>query len=80
MLTCGGYFYIFLAIVKVRSQFNVRLGGQIQRRIALDKANTNTSKDIITEVALENWFSAFDADKRAKFYRAHDRKPYQRKA
>lgn len=78
VLTRDGYFYIFLAIVKVRSQFNVRLDGQIKRRIALDKANTGASKDIITSVALENWFSAFDADNRAKFYRTHGRKPYQR--
>jgi uncharacterized protein YccT (UPF0319 family) len=61
-----------------RVQLNARVAQKIKSRVALDKATTSATADVIVEVALENWFSAFDKEQRAKFYRAHHRKPYVR--
>jgi hypothetical protein len=66
--------------MKIRKQFNVRICGNLKRRVALDRANTGASNDIVVEVALENWFSKFNQDQRTKFYRTHGRKAYERAA
>lgn len=58
------------------AQFNVRIAPEIIGRVLRDKLNTKATKDIITEVAFENWFTQ-PPEKRAQFYRSHNRKPYR---
>jgi uncharacterized protein (UPF0276 family) len=60
----------------MKQQFNVRIRKQYMRRIQQESRNTLVTKDILAEVALENWFS-ISPDRRAQFYRTHSRKPYK---
>ena len=64
----------------MRPQFNVRIQKRLARRVALDKAEATTTKDVIVEVALENWFTKFPIGERRRFYEAHARKPYAKAA
>lgn len=67
-----------MMLANMRSQFNVRIGRQIKKRIASDRAFCGTTSDIVTEVALENWFTRYNPDERKKFYRLHERQPFVR--
>ena len=62
----------------MRTQFNVRIKPSVKRRAAIDKTNTNATFDVITEVALTDFFSRYTAEERARFYRNHDFRPYGR--
>lgn len=62
----------------MRTQVNVRLSKSTKRRVELDRKSTAATNDIIVEVALENWFSKYAPEDRARFYKAHDRRPYAR--
>ncbi len=62
----------------MRAQFNVRVEKNLLKRVTSDRKSSAATNDIIAEVALENWFTKFTLEERAKFYRAHDRKPYVR--
>lgn len=66
--------------MKLLEQFNVRIRKTLKRRVAIDKANTSVPQDIIAEVALEDFFTRYTPDQRAKFYRNHDRRAYARAA
>lgn len=61
----------------MKEQFNVRLPKNIKRRVALDRKNYRQTNDIVTAVALEDWFTRRTPDERARFYRAHST-PYSR--
>lgn len=64
----------------MRAQFNTRIAQATKGKVDKDRKYAGTN-DIIAEVALENWFSQFSVDERAKFYRAHwanSRKPFVR--
>lgn len=61
--------------MRERTQFNVRIGKNLTRKIARDRTSGVTN-EIIAEVALENLFSLYTPEKRAQFYRAHYRRPY----
>lgn len=58
------------------TQLNARVAQSLKRRVAMDRASSGKTSDIIVEVALENFFSAYGAEQRRKLYEAHHRKPY----
>jgi hypothetical protein len=64
----------------MRPQFNVRIQKRLVKQVADDRTMAPTTKDVIVEVALENFFTKFSIGERRKFYHAHSRKPYQKAA
>lgn len=61
-----------------REQLNVRLSKTTKSRVIKDRIRNCKTNDIVVEVALNHFFSAFGSDQRAKQYAAHDHKPYAR--
>lgn len=60
----------------MRTQFNVRIAKNLVKRILIDRKIAPSTRDIIAEVALENWFTKYTPEERAAFYKSHQRKPY----
>lgn len=61
-----------------REQLNVRVSKGNKAQVQRDRKRNSKTNDIVVEVALEYFFSAYTPDQRAKFYAAHDHKPYAR--
>lgn len=61
-----------------REQLNVRLPKQLKQRVTSDRSRNSKTNDIVVAVALEYFFSAYTPEQRAKYYAAHDHKPYAR--
>ncbi len=64
----------------MRTQLNARVQGRLIKRISDEKKNTLATKDIIVEVALDNWFTSQPPEQRERYYKAHARKPYAKAA
>lgn len=62
--------------IAMRTQFNVRLPKSLKKSIVSDKRHGGGSNDIVTEVALANWFSLYTPEQRHKAYLAHNRRAY----
>lgn len=60
----------------MRTQFNVRLPKSLKRSVISDKRHGGGSNDIVAEVALANWFTAYTPEERHKMYLAHNRRAY----
>jgi hypothetical protein len=59
------------------AQLNVRVAKKFAADVAKEKALTGTTKDIIVEVALSDFFSRHPIERRKTFYRSHARQPYK---
>ena len=59
-----------------RNQFNVRIGSDKIGKVQRDREKFKTTRDIIVEVALADFFSRWSPDERSRFYRNHT--PYAR--
>lgn len=59
---------------------NVRVAKALKRRVLGEKKQTGATTDVIAEVALEHFFSAYQQEQRLGFYRNHHYLPYGRKA
>lgn len=58
------------------TQLNVRVAKTLKQKVDKDRFRTGKTNDIIVEVALENFFTAYSPTKREQFYKLHIRKPY----
>lgn len=58
------------------TQLNTRVAKTIKQKVSKDRFRTGKTNDIIVEVALENFFTAYSPAQREQFYRSHSRAPY----